>query len=238
MGDRTRGWFHKFNVSRVDGSDEPGKKHHGCEYFVLDLRHDRHAPAALYAYANSCEQDGYRLLAKDIRSKAGLAVQKHSGFVGGVSEGRPPPSPERRLTMARIDRVREAVQRAVWSKKPVGIYPRDAQAIVECVDECKSLRTALAESQERERRLDLELRSIGDMPAYQVGWTDGVSAVEKAIDEMEERHRKMRHLNAESAIEHIRSAIQSVATAPPALPPAQGETPTPETDSQADGEGE
>lgn len=50
-----QGVFRKFVVRRVDGSDEPGGKHHGCEYFVLDTDHDPHAKAALAAYAQSCQ---------------------------------------------------------------------------------------------------------------------------------------------------------------------------------------
>lgn len=45
------GLFRKFDVRRVDGSDKPGGKHEGCEYFVLDVQHDLHARAALSAYA-------------------------------------------------------------------------------------------------------------------------------------------------------------------------------------------
>ncbi|MCR9093478.1 MAG: hypothetical protein NXI30_04620 [bacterium] len=69
MADRTRGLFGKFRVSRVDGSDEPGGKHEGADYFVLDLTHDPHAPAAIRAYAESCERDGYELLARDLRER-------------------------------------------------------------------------------------------------------------------------------------------------------------------------
>lgn len=50
-----QGLFRKFDVRRVDGSDAPGGKHYGCEYFVLDLDHDPHAPAALRAYAEDCK---------------------------------------------------------------------------------------------------------------------------------------------------------------------------------------
>lgn len=46
-----QGLFRKFIVRRTDGSDGPGGKHEGCEYFVLDVTHDRHAKAALAAYA-------------------------------------------------------------------------------------------------------------------------------------------------------------------------------------------
>ncbi|WP_197672302.1 hypothetical protein [Cupriavidus nantongensis] len=49
-----QGLFRKFDVRRTDGCDAPGGKHHGCRYFVLDLDHDAHAPAALRAYAASC----------------------------------------------------------------------------------------------------------------------------------------------------------------------------------------
>lgn len=65
MGDRTKGIIHKFNVTRVDGSSAPGGKHDGCFYFVLDCDHDRHAKAALKAYADSC-RDEYPRLALDL----------------------------------------------------------------------------------------------------------------------------------------------------------------------------
>ena len=68
MGDKTRGLYEKFTVIRNDGSSDLGGKHHGCEYFVLDLTHDPHAAAALMAYAESCAAD-YPLLAADLRSK-------------------------------------------------------------------------------------------------------------------------------------------------------------------------
>lgn len=65
MGDPTRGLFGKFHVTRTDGTDQPGRKHHGCEYFVLDLTHDPHAILALQRYAQSCRYD-YPLLARDL----------------------------------------------------------------------------------------------------------------------------------------------------------------------------
>lgn len=45
--DTEQGLFQKFEVRRTDGSSEPGGKHEGCEYFVLDVDHDPHAEAAL-----------------------------------------------------------------------------------------------------------------------------------------------------------------------------------------------
>lgn len=68
-----QGLFEKFVVIRRDGSDALGGKHHGCEYFVLDLNHDPHAKAALQAYADACEQT-HPQLAADIRSRYGVEV--------------------------------------------------------------------------------------------------------------------------------------------------------------------
>ncbi len=66
MGDKNRGIHQKFVVERTDGTSNPGKRHHGCEYFVLDLHHDPHAIPAIRAYAESCGRDGYELLARDL----------------------------------------------------------------------------------------------------------------------------------------------------------------------------
>lgn len=66
--DTGQGLFQKFEVRRTDGSSEPGGKHDGCEYFVLDTDHDPHAPAALAAYANRCEVT-HPLLARDLRER-------------------------------------------------------------------------------------------------------------------------------------------------------------------------
>lgn len=65
-----QGLFRKFDVARVDGSDAPGGKHHGCEYFVLDVTHDQHAKAALQAYAVACEQT-HPELSNDLRQRHG-----------------------------------------------------------------------------------------------------------------------------------------------------------------------
>lgn len=64
--------FHKFNVTRTDGSSEPGGKHRDCDYFVLDTTHDRYAKYALAAYADACEET-HPNLAADIR-------QTYTGF--------------------------------------------------------------------------------------------------------------------------------------------------------------
>lgn len=63
--DRDRGLYEKFIVQRTDGRSEPGEKHDGCSYFVLDLDHDRFAVPALKAYAEACRKD-FPDLARDI----------------------------------------------------------------------------------------------------------------------------------------------------------------------------
>ena len=67
MGDKTRGLYEKFHVTRTDGASAPGGKHHGCQYFVLDCDHDPHARAALAAYRESCKAE-YPRLAADIHA--------------------------------------------------------------------------------------------------------------------------------------------------------------------------
>lgn len=60
-----RGLYEKYIVRRTDGSSEPGGKHENCQYFVLDLNHDKHAKAAIEVYAISC-QDENPQLARDL----------------------------------------------------------------------------------------------------------------------------------------------------------------------------
>lgn len=61
--DRERGLYDKYRVERIDGRAE---KHEGCAYFVLDLTHDKFAPAALAVYADQCEAE-FPALARDLR---------------------------------------------------------------------------------------------------------------------------------------------------------------------------
>lgn len=65
---KTKGLYVKFNVSRMDGRDKPGGDRNGAEYFVLDLTHDKHARAALLAYAASCRYE-YPALSRDLFAK-------------------------------------------------------------------------------------------------------------------------------------------------------------------------
>lgn len=68
MADTSRGIYRKFKIERTDGKSEPGEKHYGCEYFVLDLTHDPFAGPAIKAYADACE-DTHPHLANDLRAK-------------------------------------------------------------------------------------------------------------------------------------------------------------------------
>lgn len=65
MGDKTRGLYDKFLILRTDLEHLEGKKHHKCQYFVLDLTHDPYAIPALKAYAEACKSE-YPLLAQDL----------------------------------------------------------------------------------------------------------------------------------------------------------------------------
>lgn len=68
--DREQGLYQKYKVRRVDGSDAPGEKHHGSDYFVLDLTHDPFAKAALLAYARACSAT-HPQLAEDLMGRCG-----------------------------------------------------------------------------------------------------------------------------------------------------------------------
>jgi hypothetical protein len=73
MNKHERGLYRKFDVHRTDGTDAPGQKHDGCNYFVLDVTHDQHALPALRAYAESCKTD-YPALSADVADLAGPAL--------------------------------------------------------------------------------------------------------------------------------------------------------------------
>jgi hypothetical protein len=65
--DKDRGLYHKFDVTRTDGSSAPGGKHENCRYFVLDLDHDPFADECLRIYAQQCRRN-FPTLADDITS--------------------------------------------------------------------------------------------------------------------------------------------------------------------------
>lgn len=77
-----QGLYRKFNVSRTNGSDGPGGKHDGCDYFVLDLSHDPHAYRALKAYIESCRRE-FPTLADDLTTR--LIQMQRAGLGSGAS---------------------------------------------------------------------------------------------------------------------------------------------------------
>jgi hypothetical protein len=95
MGDPERGLYEKYRVQRTDGSDAPGEKHDGCEYFVLDLTHDDFAIPAIQAYAMACA-DKYPSLSEDLLRKvreahAGRTLERESWNEDRNTRGSMPP---------------------------------------------------------------------------------------------------------------------------------------------------
>lgn len=56
MSDK-RGLHGKFIIARRDNKHLLGQKHHGCDYFVLDLTHDQHGIQVVRYYATLCRED-------------------------------------------------------------------------------------------------------------------------------------------------------------------------------------
>jgi hypothetical protein len=66
--DRFQGCYRKYRVQRL--GDRKGK-HRNCQYFVLDLDHDKFAVPALEAYARACLAE-FPALAADLQEWAKL----------------------------------------------------------------------------------------------------------------------------------------------------------------------
>jgi hypothetical protein len=75
MGDKNKGLYNKFYIGRADGRSGPGEKHYQCEYFVLDLTHDKYSIPALMSYVFACK-DEYPKLATDLLVKISSMKQK------------------------------------------------------------------------------------------------------------------------------------------------------------------
>lgn len=71
--DRERGLYRKFDVRRVPPNPIA---HPDCDYFVLDITHDKLAVFALRAYADAAERFGYQLLSDELRLKAEEAAER------------------------------------------------------------------------------------------------------------------------------------------------------------------
>jgi len=80
LNQKELGLYQKFSVARTDGQDAPGQRHHGDEYFVLNLTTDKHAIPALAAYAESCAAD-YPRLAEDLRVKIAENISAASLYI-------------------------------------------------------------------------------------------------------------------------------------------------------------
>lgn len=87
--DEGRGLYQKFEVRRVD--QDAAARHEGCEYFVLDLMHDKLAVAALEAYESAAMKHGYNALAEDLRLKRAMlkaGVADDPNFVRDIGDPR------------------------------------------------------------------------------------------------------------------------------------------------------
>ena len=78
LNDKTRGLYRKYQVTRTDGASEPGGKHEHCEYFVLDLKHDKFATAALKAYEEACCGEYPRLAVDLLKLRAEIEEADHA----------------------------------------------------------------------------------------------------------------------------------------------------------------
>jgi hypothetical protein len=76
--DEGRGLYEKFEVRRTDGSSEPGCKHHGCRYFIIDYSHDPFAPVALCAYASACQSSHPQLATEILDLFSNETIKKSS----------------------------------------------------------------------------------------------------------------------------------------------------------------
>lgn len=64
QNDQAKGIVNKYTVIRNDGSD----KHKDCEYFVLDMNHDKYAKPAIRAYYEACLEE-FPLLSYELRTR-------------------------------------------------------------------------------------------------------------------------------------------------------------------------
>lgn len=75
--DRDRGLYRKFDVRRTN--PESQARHQDCDYFVLDLTHDRLAAEAIDAYERAADREGYHQLADDLRLKRAARTAARRG---------------------------------------------------------------------------------------------------------------------------------------------------------------
>ena len=73
LTDEMLGLYRKYDVRRLKDADG---KHANCEYYVLDLVHDKFSAAALEAYSTACK-DEFPQLAYDLQLKSGSVRVLH-----------------------------------------------------------------------------------------------------------------------------------------------------------------
>jgi hypothetical protein len=123
-----QGLFRKFVVRRTDGSDAPGGKHDGCDYFVLDVTHDKHAKAALAVYAASVEET-HPQLAADMRNRYELPAPQQAEAVPSDVVRDAAPIPDHELVTMYDERPtsdREMIEfaREVERRHGIGVQPQ------------------------------------------------------------------------------------------------------------------
>lgn len=72
---RRGGLYKKYHVRRADGMEGPGTKHNNCQYFVLDLSHDKYGITGALAYADACEAE-FPILAQQLRQLCAQEEQR------------------------------------------------------------------------------------------------------------------------------------------------------------------
>lgn len=102
MSDEKRGLYQKYEVKRLN---DPEDKHLDCEYFVLDLEHDKFSRAALIAYAGACKAE-FPNLAVDLMRRVDYRMRD-----------------EERLAEAVHDAYLTTCARLGWPVKPANAVP-------------------------------------------------------------------------------------------------------------------
>lgn len=137
LPDKERGLYGKYQIRRVDGSTDKGKKHEKCDYFVLDVTHDPHAAPALFSYAASAKADGYEQLAADLYAKIQPYIKALDKRVAeDLLEEIEAMQPFEKMDDAQL---RDAVSTLVWADLPMG--ERAALALEHLLDRYEKLTT-------------------------------------------------------------------------------------------------
>ena len=171
-------------MTRTDGKSAPGEKHDACDYFVLDIMHDRHAYAALLAYAHSCEPE-YPEFVKDLRIKAKLMTIGPSTYFGKTEAAI--------VDQALIDRVTPSAQTGSVAP-PVEQARKDLEAAIWPLAQSEAIRELQAEKNDH------------DAPVH-VGVTDASSA--EIMDAFAAYRGAWTSLEASAAMTRVIAAVRA-----------------------------